>query len=256
MDLNGYLALLDAEASTLATVAEQAGPDAPVLTCPGWTIADLVLHLGEVHRWATAVVASGAIKLGDVPADFLGPLPEPGDAVAWFRAGAAKLCETIANADQSIDYATFLNDPPSPRLLFWARRQTMETAMHRVDAESAVGRRTAFTPEAALDGIDEFLTGFLPRSRSPLHSDVPRTLAIAPDYSDRRWIVSIGPDAPSTQRDPAGSPVDGDADCVISGSASDIYLALWNRCSVDDLCVTGDRSVMDLLRDKVQIRWG
>src|SRR5207342_611440 len=79
MDLNGYLAVLAAEATSLAAAAEEAGLEAPVPTCPGWNVADLVLHVGEVHRWAAAVVASRATKLGDVPSDSRGPLPEPAD---------------------------------------------------------------------------------------------------------------------------------------------------------------------------------
>ncbi|MDX6717744.1 MAG: hypothetical protein QOH30_4302, partial [Baekduia sp.] len=130
MDLNGYLAVLAAEATTLAVAAEEAGLAADVPTCPGWSVADLVLHLGEVHRWATAAVASKATRLSDVPADFLGAVPEAAETITWFRDGATTLCDTLATADPSIDYAAFLHDPMTPHLLFWARRQTMETSMH------------------------------------------------------------------------------------------------------------------------------
>jgi uncharacterized protein (TIGR03083 family) len=256
MDLNGYLAVLDAEATSLAAAAEEAGLEAPVPTCPGWNVADLVLHVGEVHRWAAAVVASRATKLGDVPSDSRGPLPEPADTVSWFRDGAAKLSETLACADATIEYAAFLTDPATPRLLFWARRQTMETGMHRVDAESAVGRRTPFAPDVAIDGIDEFLTGFLPRSRTPLRASTPQSLQIAPDYSDRRWTVSIGTELPVTRRWQAESDHDAEhVDCVVAGLASDIYLALWNRAALESLRIEGDRGVIDLVRE-VHIRWG
>jgi uncharacterized protein (TIGR03083 family) len=254
MDLNGYLAVLAGEAATMAAAAEEAGLDASVPTTPGWTVADLLLHTGEVHRWATAAVAGKATKLSDVPGDSLGPLPEPADTVEWFRSGAERLCNTLAEADPSVEYATFLNDPMMPRLLFWARRQTMEISVHRVDAESAVGRCTGLAPEIAVDGIDEFLTGFVPRSRTPLHADEPRTLHVAPDYSDRRWTVSISTELPVTTRSTVDSHAT--ADCLISGPSSDIYLALWNRCSLDSLCVTGDPGVIGMLRDNVQIRWG
>ena len=133
---------------------------------------------------------------------------------------------------------------------FWARRQAMETSVHRVDAESALGRCVALSPEVALDGIDEFLTGFLPRSRTPLRTETARSLQIAPNYTDQRWTVTIGAEMPVTVREAV------DADCVVSGPASDIYLALWNRCSIDGLQITGDRRVVDLLRDSVQVRWG
>jgi len=250
MDLNGYLAVLATEATTLAAAAEEAGLGANVPTCPGWSVADLVLHLGEVHRWATATVASNATKLSDVPTDYLGAVPEAADAIHWFRDGATKLCDTLAAADPSIDYAVFLHDPMTPHLLFWARRQTMETSMHRVDAESAGRPVHRLRPRRRRRRIDEFLTGFLPRSRTTLHTETPRNLQIAPDYSDRRWTVSIGPELPVTTRQASA------ADCTITGSASDIYLALWNRTSVDSLCITGDRSMIDLLRDNVRIRWG
>jgi uncharacterized protein (TIGR03083 family) len=250
MDLNGYLAVLATEATALAAAAEEAGLDADVPTCPGWKVNDLVLHIGEVHRWATAAVASKATKLGDVPADSRGPLPDAADTIDWFCRGAVALRDTLADADPTVEYAAFLTDPVSPRLLFWARRQTMETTVHRVDAESALGRCTALAPEVALDGIDEFLTGFIPRSRTPLRADAPHCLQIAPTYSDRRWTISISSEMPVTERRAA------DANCVISGPASEIYLALWNRAPLDNLTIEGDRTAIDLLRDSVHIRWG
>ena len=254
MDLNGYLAILASEANALASAAEEAGLDAPVPTCPGWTVRDLVLHLGEVHRWATAAITSGAMKLGDVPGDSLGPLPEPPDTIDWFCRGAIALRETLDSADPSFEYAAFLADPAAPRVRFWARRQAMETSVHRVDAESALGRCTTLSPEVALDGIDEFLTGFLPRSRTPLRADSERALLIAPDYSEQRWTVTISREMPVTVREAAVPAAD--ADCVVAGPASDIYLAMWNRCSLDGLQISGDRGVIDMLRDSVQVRWG
>ena len=253
MDLNGYLAVLASEANALASAAEEAGLDAPVPTCPGWTVRDLVLHVGEVHRWATGVIASGAMKLGDAPGDTLGPLPAPADTIDWFCRGAITLRQTLDSADPSFDYAAFLADPAAPRVRFWARRQALETSMHRVDAESALGRCTALAPDVALDGIDEFLTGFLPRSRTPLRAETARSLRIAPDYSDHRWTVTISAEMPVTVRETAAT---GTADCVVSGPASGIYLALWNRCSLDALQIAGDRGVIDMLRDSVQVRWG
>jgi uncharacterized protein (TIGR03083 family) len=250
MDLNGYLAVLAAEAVALAAAADEAGLDATVPTCPGWTMADLVLHTGEVHRWATAAVAGSATKLGDVPGDSRGPLPDRAGTIDWFRRGAIALRETLESADPTVEYAAFLTDPATPRLLFWARRQTMETSVHRVDADSALGRCVPLAPDIAVDGIDEFLTGFLPRGRTPLHADAPRSIQISPDYGEQRWTVVISNELPVTVRRAT------DADCIVSGPASDIYLALWNRCSVDSLKIEGDGSVINLLRDSVHIRWG
>ena len=134
--------------------------------------------------------------------------------------------------------------------MFWARRQSLETTVHRVDAESALDRCNLISQEVALDGLDEFLTGFVPRPGTQLRSAAPRSLQIAPDYSDQRWTLSIGSDRPTTERHAA------DADCTVSGPAGDLYLALWNRVGLDGLRVDGDPSVLDLLRDSVRVRWG
>jgi len=250
MDLNSYLAVIRPETSLLAATAEEAGLDADVPTCPGWKVSDLVLHMGEVHRWATAAVAGRATKLGQIPGDFLGSLPGPAEATDWLRRGADALCDTLEHADTDVAYATFLADPATPPLLFWARRQALETTVHRVDAESALDRCNLISHEVALDGIDEYLTGFIPRTSTKLHAATARSLQIAPDYSDRRWTVSISSDLPVTERREA------EADCVVSGPAGDLYLALWNRAPLEALHIEGDGSVIDLLREGVRIRWG
>src|SRR3954454_13358320 len=113
MDLNSYLAVIRPETALLAATADEAGLHAQVPTTPGWTMSDLVLHIGEVHRWATAAVACKATKLSQVPGDFLGEWPEPAAATTWLRRGADALCDALGSADMAIDYATFLANPPT-----------------------------------------------------------------------------------------------------------------------------------------------
>ena len=61
--------------------AGRAGLDAPVPTCPDWTVLDLVAHQGMVHRWAAALVR------GERPSDeeVEGPPVErePGSSNEW-----------------------------------------------------------------------------------------------------------------------------------------------------------------------------
>jgi hypothetical protein len=45
-----------------------AAPDAPIVHCPGWSVAELVAHHGEVHRWATGIVLHGEPAGEDFPA--------------------------------------------------------------------------------------------------------------------------------------------------------------------------------------------
>ena len=248
MDLDSYLAVIASEAARIVAVAEEAGLDAKTPTCPTWNIRKLLLHTGEVHRWATAVVAGRHTSLANVPGDTLGTLPTDDATVDWFREGAAKLIDTLATADQSVKYDAFLKDPPTPRLLFWARRQAMEISIHRVDAQSAVARCTPFPPKVAADGIDEFLTGFITRGKGAVHRDTPHTIGVVPDDIDQRWTVTISDGPIVTDRS------EGSADCTVTGPASDIFMALWNRPS-DAMNIKGDTSLMNDLGANVRIRW-
>jgi hypothetical protein len=111
--------------------------------------------------------------------------------------------------------------------------------------------------EFALDGIDELLLGFYARRGGRLRADEPRSLLVqATDGSAMEttapataWTVDIGPDGATPRRG------EGRADCVLRGPASDLYLALWNRRSTDDLHIEGDRSVLELWRERATVRW-
>ena len=250
LEFDQYVDALQAEGDRFAAIVTTTDPDGPIATCPEWSMRALVHHLGEVHRWATAVVAGAVAKPSAMSEDFLGVLPEDDQLATWFTEGHARLVDTLLAAPQELECFVFLADPPSP-LLFWARRQLHETEMHRIDAESASGTCTGVTDVVAADGIDEMLTGFAPRRSTPLHCDEPVSLLITTDDIDGAWRMSIGTGTPRTER------VDGtvDADCSVSGAASDLYLALWNRAGTERLDISGDRTVLDLFRDNVRVRW-
>ena len=47
------------EAETLVDLASGSHFDLPVPTCPGWTVSDVLGHVGGAHRWCLSVVAGG-----------------------------------------------------------------------------------------------------------------------------------------------------------------------------------------------------
>jgi uncharacterized protein (TIGR03083 family) len=240
MDVPSWITALRADGELLADIAADASLDAEVPGCPDWRARDLVGHLGRVHRWARTIVADrvgaeGFGKLGEVMSS---PQPDDGELVDWFRAGHHDLLDTLEKAPADLECFTFM-PAPTP-LTFWARRQAHETAVHRVDAEQAAGRPSTVDPEFAADGVDELLTGFLPRSRKVRAAD-PRTLLVSVD--DRHWLVTVGPE-PGSVEVAAPQP----ADVTISGPAVATYLALWNRVRWDQLTVTGD--------DNLERFWG
>ncbi|GAA3441655.1 hypothetical protein Pve01_30130 [Planomonospora venezuelensis] len=254
----------------LAEAAALAGPDAPVPTCPGWRVRDLLGHTGGVHRWAAAHVAAARAEpfTDGEQAQFF---TAPGDdgLLDWFRAGHAALVRTLEEADPSVTCWTFLR-APTP-LAFWARRQAHETTVHRIDAESAaagvlppgapggtVPGRTApggagggapVDPALAADGVDELFDGFLARRRGRLVADPPVSLAVRATDRPTAWTIRVEPGGRTI------TPGAHDADCVVSGPAAGLYLLLWNRADAEGLDVRGDRDVLALWREKAAITW-
>ncbi|MGW6024092.1 maleylpyruvate isomerase family mycothiol-dependent enzyme [Streptomyces sp. NPDC055099] len=235
MEISEHLEILDAEGKLLARTAEAAGTDAKVATCPGWSVRDLLRHTGVVHRWAAAFVADE--QTSPRP---MGEPPELDGAalIDWYRQAHADLVTTLRAAAPDVQCWAFL-PAPSP-LAFWARRQANETAIHRVDAESARGGAPSpIGTEFAADGIDELLCGFHARERSRVRTEEPRILRVRPTDADAVWTVRLSQEPPVTVRGE-----DGRADCEVSGPAERLYLALWNRAAFPH--VSGDAALSTL----------
>jgi hypothetical protein len=152
---------------------------------------------------------------------------------------------------------TFLKDAPAPRD-FWARRQAHETTIHMVDALAAKLGRAPTAVESgierglAVDGIDELVRGFFTRGRSKLYDGEEYTLAVAPSDASRRWVLRV---AERLTVDPGDGSDDGAAPAAtITGSAVDLYLALWNRGG--EVAVAGGRSdALDRWRSTQRVTW-
>jgi uncharacterized protein (TIGR03083 family) len=188
---------------------------APVPSCPGWQVRELVGHLGGVHRWVTEIVRTG--ENGDLP----GP-PADEDLAPWFAEGAETLVQTLAVADPARACWTLAR----PRDVgFWSRRQAQETMIHRWDLARSLGQRADLDPELAIDGIDEVVTMFVPR-QVRLARQVPLTdaVAIVERGSGRRWVLAGG----GTTSDQKGTAVD----ATLSGDAAELLLLLWKRADL------------------------
>lgn len=247
-----HIAALEAAGPRLVDVAVDAGMDAPVPTCPAWTAQALVAHQAMVHRWAAAHVR------GDDP-DAVPNQTEIRTSVAdlpgYYREGLAALTTALVDAPPDLAAMTFLNDAPPPRQ-FWARRQAHETTIHMVDAIAAkVGRlptadETGIHASLAADGIDELLRGFFTRGRSKLYDDTEYTVAVEANDVDRRWMLRV---APRLTVDPDERGEGDDIAATITGTAVQLYLALWNRG--DQVQVTGRSDVLDHWRSTQHVRW-
>ncbi len=243
---------LGSAATVLRANAGAAGLDAPVPTCPEWTVLDLVAHQGMVHRWA-------ASHLAGRPVDDTSALEREGreapDLLGWFDAGATALLQTIVDAPEDVDAFVFLKGAPAPRI-FWTRRQCHETTIHAVDALGArlgrppEARETWIRPSVALDGIDELLVGFVTRKREGINPGRRSRLLVRPDGSDIGWLVDMAPgrsvDTRRVRLD--GTPVEADAE--ITGTPVEVYLSLWSRSPVPPA-----NDLERWWRDTVSISW-
>ena len=213
--------------------AERAGFEAPVPTCPDWTVRDLVAHQGMVHRWAAALVR-GERPTDDEVAAFEAAGRAAVDPLTWLGEGAEAVVLAVAAAPADLDALVFLDDAP-PARAFWARRQCHETTVHAVDALAAsLGRAPRpeevwVEPELAGDGIDELLGGFLTRPRSRLRCDEDAILVVRPVDLPDWWEVSMGPRPAMTVRHTPPDEPEDDPDWELSGGAVELYLRLWNR---------------------------
>jgi uncharacterized protein (TIGR03083 family) len=232
--------------SAFVSHARKAGLEAPVPTAPEWTVRDLVVHQGMVHRWATGHVLGKDSDPEALHAEGMAS----SDPVIWLHDGGLDLIRALQGAPADLEAMVFLNNAPAPRQ-FWARRQCHETTIHSVDAQAAqLGRfpraaDTEITRQIALDGIDELLNGFLSRNRSSLRSEKPLRLAIKPNDVGRSWLVRISGEPPVVEQDGNGH-----ADLTLEGPAEALYLALWNR--TDELA----GEAYDFWRRTARVSWG
>jgi uncharacterized protein (TIGR03083 family) len=222
------------EADLLAEAALAAGAAAPVAACPGWTVDDLVRHVAGGDQWARTIVASGSLDAPKRPQldDEL-----TGEAlVASYRAGALALARTLAAADP--DAAVWSFFPTDQSVRFWIRRRAQETAVHRVDAQVAAGAVTPIDPAFASDGIDEYLTVFVPRF-GPALADLGGSVHLHCTDVEGEWLLVPGPEAATVTREHAKG------DVAARGRAEDLLLMLWGRRGSDAADVFGDAALLE-----------
>jgi uncharacterized protein (TIGR03083 family) len=232
-----YLETIQIEAATLLTVAER-DLAAPVPTCPGWTVGDVVDHVAEVYQHKIA-----CIRLGRRPDSWP---PDFGDrqSLPFLRSSLAELvAELGGRAPESPAYTWY---PPDQTVHFWCRRMAHETIVHRVDAQTAIKEVTPVDDdEFALDGIDEVLDLFLVWSFSedPAETVGGDGQVVAIRAGDRVWRVTLEKETMRLDRAP------GPADLTVSGEPSELMLWLWRRLPTSAVTVDGDLELVPMFRE-------
>lgn len=212
--------------------------DAPVVGCPGWTVTDLLGHLGGVYSWVSLVAAAA----GERPAAQREPAPDdPARLEGWFREQRSAMLDALSSREPDAPAWIFTSGGRGD-IGWWRRRQAVETAVHLFDVEQTVGQPGNMEPELAADGVDELLTELLPGylGRHPV-TGLAGTLHLHATDTAGEWSLDFGADGLAVRRDHSK------ADTAVRGPAAGLFLWLWNRRDPDGLGleVFGVRSVVD-----------
>ena len=239
MRTDAFLDTIRADARALADAARK-DPDARVPSCPDWDVAALVGHLGFVHRWAAAIVRSGATSYpGDIET------AQPGDdLVGWFTEGATDLVDLLASTPS--DQPSWNHMRGEPVVGYWARRMAHETAIHRFDVQLAHGSTTPIDTELAVDGIDELVDIWLPKSlRKNPERTLGGTLHLHTTDTEGEWLIDVRDGEAHVTREHAKG------DAAARGTASDLLLTLWGRLPTSTLEVFGETAILERWSDVV-----
>lgn len=250
MEADSYVRQVRHDVERMAEVARETDLDAPVPTCPGWSMRDLVRHLGGIHTWASTFVEQGRTSpIRETLEEQVGGWPADGELVDWFEEGGNRLARALSEADPGLAAWTFL-PAESPRL-HWARRQAHETAIHRVDAELAGGVvPREFETSFASDGVDELVCAFIARpTRGPRRSE-PASLGLTSTDSGGSWTVAFDADSSTSSHGITGTP-----DAHVLAPAQDLYLWVWNRLVDREVVIDGDEAVARVWSETVHVRW-
>jgi uncharacterized protein (TIGR03083 family) len=232
-----YLDHLKRDGAIVAGLARDGDLAAPVPSCPGWTLADLVGHLGTVYRIQGARAGAGSAERLDPPR----PKPPATGLADWYDESFASIVDVLEATDPGAPAWNWAPDEPKVAA-FWRRRMAQETLVHRWDAEAAVGAPGPLDPELAADGVDEWLTAFLgadvadPKIAVPDHVG---TLHVHCTDASGEWVASLSGRDLQVRREHAK------ADVAARGPAADLLLVLWRRLPASSVDVVGDPAVLD-----------
>jgi uncharacterized protein (TIGR03083 family) len=232
---------LGADFGRLREVASSADLGAAVPSCPGWTMADLLRHVGEVY-----LEKSECMRLGRAP----DPWPPEGLAgeppLELLDRSYAALTEQFATHRPEEHAFTWYG--PDQSVGFWIRRMAQETVIHRVDAELAAGSQVAAIPaDLAADGIDELLVIFVQYGTTNWLEEFPELTGLGGDRlvsvatPQRSWLLRLTPTGAWVAEPGPDHPR-----VTVEGPAPEVLLRLWNRGG-QAATVAGDEETVAML---------
>jgi uncharacterized protein (TIGR03083 family) len=240
--VDDYATALTGQNRMLGELLQDADWSVPVPTCPGWTLLQLLRHVGRGDRWAAQIIADRVdasldprlVREGRPPADVPG-------AIRWLSQGPLTLLAAVDAIGPGTEVSTFVG----PRAAaWWTRRRLHEATVHRADAAIALGVPYQLSAELAADGIAEWLERLADEQALGQPPSLPAGASLAlratdQDLTASTWTVLGGTRGVQW----TGRP--GSADLTLSGPATDLLLALLRRRPVEQtgISMQGDTAL-------------
>lgn len=241
-----------------AAVASAPSLDVKVPTCPEWTMLDLAQHLGARRRFWAAVVNAGPADPppAESASEGVEAVPREHEALlAWLAASTQQFLDALREAGPDRGCWTWWGPSESPQTSgAIARHQVQEVMVHTYDAQITLGAPQPLPDEAALDGVEDFLSTCCAWTAPWPHGDA------AVDFhatEGRSWRLSMSADGGRTTRLPTPgatptTPASEGTDVAFAamrGTAAELVLVFSDRIPIDSLQLDGDRRLFDLLRN-------
>ncbi|GAA3294411.1 maleylpyruvate isomerase family mycothiol-dependent enzyme [Dactylosporangium vinaceum] len=232
MERSRLLQCLSADYMRLREVAGS-GLTAKVPSCPGWTVADLVRHVGQVYLHKAEVM-----RIGSWPDPWPPEEVRIESPIALLDRGYGALTHEFSR--RGVDSPATTWHRPDQTVKFWMRRMAQETVIHRIDAELAHKIDSAPIPDdLAADGVAEVLELFVGYGSTAWPDDFNQVLADAKGHTIRVDLLS--PDATSwliradtdrvhvTRSTPDPAPTDPAPAATVAGDPAPLLRWLWAR---------------------------
>jgi uncharacterized protein (TIGR03083 family) len=213
VDLPRRIELITLDSAALADAAER-DLTARVPSCPDWAMADLVRHVFQVQRSWRHIVEDQVLAPDWVDA----PFPPDDELVGEFRDNAIRFADVLGATDPATPCWTW---GPEQNAGFVQRFQVQEVALHRWDAQQAVGAPAPIAADGAADAI-ALVGELLPAAARGMRAAFEMITTDAP----LSLTMSATPDLPVVG--------------ALHGTASDLLLVGWKRLPVSAVDATGD----------------
>lgn len=249
-----------AQTDLLRDVLRGADLSVTVPTCPDWTLAGLVRHIGgNLRSVETAVRTATPVEdPGRQVPDAAGPDgDDPATLEAWLAGAAARFAGTLRDVGPGAAATIWVYERSTA---FWARRGANDLVVHRADAAGTVHADYTVAPELAADAIDELLEmvgdpqvlGSSPgvaELRGPPRSIHLHATDTEPELA-AEWLIELGTDGVTWRRGHEKATV------ALRGPLADVMRVFWRRLPADSerVEVVGEAALLDFWLERVVLR--